>query len=59
MLGAGDQVPVILSIELDGNDNASPVQIGPTWLNVGFTIGFTVTVNVPVFAHCPAVGVNV
>jgi len=28
-------------------------------LNVGVIFGFTVTVNVAGFAHCPAVGVNV
>ena len=28
-------------------------------LNVGVTIGLTVTVNVCMVAHCPAVGVNV
>jgi hypothetical protein len=28
-------------------------------LNVGVMFGFTVTVNVAVVAHCPAVGVNV
>jgi hypothetical protein len=27
--------------------------------NVGVMFGFTVTVNVAVVAHCPAVGVNV
>jgi hypothetical protein len=27
-------------------------------LNVGVMFGFTVTVNVAVVAHCPAVGVN-
>jgi hypothetical protein len=28
-------------------------------LNVGVVLGVTVTVNVAVVAHCPAVGVNV
>jgi hypothetical protein len=28
-------------------------------LKVGITFGLTVTVNVAVVAHCPAVGVNV
>jgi hypothetical protein len=27
-------------------------------LNVGVTFGFTTTVNIPVFAHCPDSGIN-
>jgi hypothetical protein len=27
-------------------------------LNVGVTFGFTTTVNIPVFAHCPDNGIN-
>ena len=38
-----------------------PAQMEPEVpkLNVGVTIGFTVTVYVAVVAHCPAEGVNI
>ncbi len=32
---AGDQVPVILFVEVVGNVKLPPEQIGATWLNVG------------------------
>ena len=57
---AGDQVPVIPSIDVVGNgDNSAPEQIAATGLNVGVMFGLTVTVNVVVVAHWPAVGVKV
>ena len=57
---AGDQVPVIPSIDVVGNgDNSAPEQIAATGLNVGVVFGLTVTVNVVVVAHWPAVGVKV
>ena len=57
---AGDQVPLIALFEVTGNVAiVSPVQIGVTAVKVGIMPEFTVIVNVVVFAHCPAVGVNV
>ena len=59
---AGLHVPVTLLSEVFGNAGTdSPEQmlrVVPK-LNVGVTFGVTVTVNVVVVAHCPAVGVNV
>jgi len=49
---AGLHVPVIPLVEVVGNgDNASPLHIGDTDVNVGVTFGFTVIVNVVVVAH--------
>ena len=62
MFNAGDQLPVIGVAFVDdaGNgDNVAPEQIGATALKVGVMFGLTVIVNIPVVAHCPAVGVNV
>ena len=57
---AGDQLPVILLLEVVGNAvKASPAHIGDTAVKVGVVLGFTVMVKVVVLAHCPAVGVNV
>ena len=57
---AGDQVPLIALFEVTGNVAiVSPVQIGVTAVKVGIMPEFTLIVNVVVFAHCPAVGVNV
>ena len=47
----GVQIPVIPLIEVFGNVNEFPEQIGPTWLNVGVVSGLTVTVSVVVIAH--------
>jgi hypothetical protein len=45
LLIAGDQVPVIPLFEVVGNAAiVVPEQIGVTCVNVGVTIGFTVTV---------------
>ena len=40
-------------------DKVAPEQIGPTGLNVGVTLLFTVIVKVAVVAHCPVDGVKV
>jgi hypothetical protein len=53
---------VILFVDVVGNDGTVPpaqiVKLVPK-LNVGVTLGLTVTVNVVGRAHNPAVGVNV
>ena len=60
LLSAGDQVPVILLLDVVGNaDKVAPEQIGATAVNVGVMFGLTVMVRVVVVAHRPAVGVNV
>ena len=59
---AGLHVPVIpLSDELGNAGIVPPAQIvsNVPKLNVGVIFGFTVTENVAVIAHSPAVGVNV
>ena len=57
---AGDQVPVIPFVDVNGNTGATaPEQIGATAVKVGVTFGLTVIVNVVVVAHWPAVGVKV
>ena len=58
----GFQVPVIPFPDVTGNAGTVPeVQMvsDVPKLNVGVMLGFTVTVNVAVVAHNPAVGVNV
>ena len=46
--------------EVVGNaDKVPPEQIAATGLNVGVTLLLTLIVSFAVFAHCPAVGVNV
>ena len=60
LLSAGDQVPVMPSLEVRGNAaSVAPEQIGATAVNVGRMFGLTVMVNVVVVAHCPAAGVKV
>jgi uncharacterized Zn ribbon protein len=60
LLSAGDQVPVMPSLDVRGNAaSVAPEQIGATAANVGVTLGLTVMVKVAVVAHCPAVGVKV
>ena len=57
---AGFQVPVIPFEEVAGNTGATePGHIAGIEANVGVICGLTVTVNVVVVAHRPAVGVNV
>jgi hypothetical protein len=57
---AGLQVPEIPFVEVVGKTGAVvPVQNAGTVLNVGVTLGFTVTFKVVVVAHWPAVGVKV
>ena len=51
-MSAGDQVPVILLLEVVGNaDKVAPEQIGATAVNVGVMFGLTVMVSVVVVAH--------
>ena len=60
LFNAGAQVPVIPLFDVVGNAaSAAPEQIGATAVNVGIIFALTVTVNVVVVAHCPAVGVKV
>lgn len=60
LLNVGDQVPLMPLLDNVGKDDkGSPEQIGPTALNVGVTLGFTVMTIVVVVAHCPVVGVKV
>ena len=58
----GLHVPVILLSDVAGSVGTVPpghiVSVVPK-LNVGVTLGVTVTVNVVVVAQSPAVGVNV
>jgi hypothetical protein len=58
----GLHVPVIVLSDVEGNVGTAPpahiVSDVPN-ANVGVMLGVTVTVNVVVVAHCPAVGVNV
>lgn len=58
----GLQVPVIPFVEVVGKlGTVAPAQIDKVVpkVNVGVIFVLTVTVNVAVVAHCPAVGVNV
>jgi hypothetical protein len=56
----GNQVPVIPSMEEAGKVGAIlPLQNAAIGLNVGFVLGVIDTLNVVVFAHCPAFGVKV
>jgi hypothetical protein len=59
LLIAGDQVPVILLFDEEGNEIVPPEHIGLICVKRGVVEGLTVTVIVAVVAHCPAVGVNV
>jgi hypothetical protein len=57
---AGFQVPAIPLVDVVGNIGAvAPLHIGAIAVNVGVTIGFTVTVKLAVLAQSPEVGVNV
>ena len=59
LLNAGDQVPVMEFVDVVGKVNAVPEQMEEGNVKVGVTFSFTVIVRVTVFAHNPAVGVNV
>ena len=49
---AGDQVPVMLLMDVVGKGvNVVPAHIGDTAVNIGFTFGLTVIVNVVSNAH--------
>ena len=58
---AGDQVPVIPLVEVDGKAAKTAfVHKGPTGAKAGTIAGaFTAIIKVVVAAHIPAVGVNV
>ena len=52
LFSAGDQVPVIPSLDVVGNAaSVAPEQMGATGVNVGVIFGLTVIVNVAVVAH--------
>jgi hypothetical protein len=56
----GLHVPVIPFVEVEGNKpGVAPAQYGPSAVNIGVILGFTVTDIEVVAAHKPAVGVNV
>ena len=59
---AGLHVPVMPLADVVGSGGTFPplqiVKLVPK-LNVGVLLSLTVTINVCVVAHCPAVGVNV
>jgi hypothetical protein len=60
LLSAGDQVPVILFVDVVGNaERVAPEHIGFTVEKAGVILGLTVIVRVVLVAHNPAVGVNV
>ena len=59
LLMAGDQVPSIPLSDVVGSVKATPLQIGPTCVNVGVVLGVMVTVIVAVVAHSPLAGVKV
>jgi hypothetical protein len=59
---AGFHVPFIPFVDVVGNAGTTPpAQIDklPPKLKVGVILGLTVTSNVVLVAHCPAVGLNV
>ena len=57
---AGDHVPVIPSLEVEGSVGAGePAQNAGIWVKVGVAGGPTVTVMVAVVAQTPVFGVNV
>jgi hypothetical protein len=57
----GLHVPEIegVLVEAVGKVNVPPEQIAETWVNVGVTLGLTVTVIVAELAHDPDAGVKV
>jgi hypothetical protein len=60
LFNVGDQVPVTAFVDVVGIAAiVAPEQTAATCVNVGVVLGFTVMVIVAVFAHNPAVGVNV
>ena len=58
---AGDQEPAMLFVEVVGNaEILAPEQYGPTCVNVGLVVGFSVIVNVKgVPEQTPDTGVTV
>ena len=59
LIVAGLQVPVMPLVEVVANTGAALFrQSAPIVLNVGVTLGVTVTSRVVVVAHCPTAGVK-
>jgi hypothetical protein len=60
LIVVGFHVPTIPFVDVVANAGATAFwHSDPTGLNVGVTIGLTVTVNVAPVAHCPTFGENV
>ncbi len=59
LLIAGDQVPLMLLVEMEGNVKFTPAHTGAIGLKEVVTVGMTVTLLVADSAHCPSSGVNV
>jgi hypothetical protein len=59
LLIAGDQLPKILLFEVVGSVIVPPLHIGLIWVKVGLIALLMATVNDPLFAHWPALGMNV
>ena len=58
-LMGGDQVPVILLIDVVGKVKLCPAQNGPICVKVGVILGVTETVMVVGLAHTAGLGVGV
>jgi hypothetical protein len=56
---AGDQVPEIAFVLVEGKLNASPLQMSEIGVKLGVLCAFTSTVMVSIVAHCPPSGVKV
>ena len=59
LLTAGDHVPAIFSLEVEGSVIVEPLQTGPIGSKVGVTCEVTVTVSCAVVAQVLPDGVNV
>jgi hypothetical protein len=60
LIAAGDHVPVMLFVEVDGNvAGVAPTQYGPAASNDGVISVETTILVVYIPAHCPASGVKV
>ena len=59
LLTAGDQVPAMFSLDVEGSVIVEPLHTGPIGSKVGVTCEVTVTVSCAVVAHVLPDGVNV
>ena len=59
LLTAGDQVPAMFSLDVEGSVIVAPLQTGPIGSKVGVTCEVTVTVSCAVVAQVLPDGVNV